>query len=173
MANSDYLECAIIRSTHGVRGNVRMENLCNTTDDLCKLKKVYIKKGDQYSEYKLSGAFAQKAMVVAHLEGIDSVEAAAALRNVTLYAAREDFRLKEGEHFIADMIGLPVVDVDTNEKLGTLSDVIKPGAQQIYVIKKDDSEFMIPAVDEFVKKISINGDGNDGIYVHLIEGFFD
>lgn len=173
MAKSQYLECAVIRSTHGVRGNVRMENLCNSTTDLCKLKRVYIKNGEEYREYKMDGAFAQKSMVVAHLEGIESVDDAAALRNVTLYASREDFKLKKDEFFIADMIGLPVYDNDTNEVIGELSDVIKPGAQQIYVIKKGDGEFMVPAVDEFVKKVSIDGTETDGIYIHLIEGFFD
>lgn len=168
MENS-YLECALICSTHGIRGAMRLENRCNTPETLSALKKMYIKDGAEYREMRKTGSFVQKNMVVATFEGIDTVEAAAALRGRVLYAAREDFHLKKGEFFIADMIGLPVTDAETGETLGTLSDVIKPGAQQIYVVKKDGKEYMVPAVPEFIREISLE----KGISVKTIEGLFD
>ena len=166
---NNFLECACICSTHGVKGGMRLENRCNTPETLSSLKRMYLKEGTEYKELKKISSFVQKNMVVATFEGIDTVEKAAALRGTVLYAAREDFHLKKGEFFIADMIGLPVKDAETGEALGTLSNVIKPGAQQIYVVKKDGKEFMVPAVPEFIREISLE----EGITVKTIEGLFD
>ncbi|MDD6094999.1 MAG: ribosome maturation factor RimM [Clostridia bacterium] len=164
-----YLECALICSTHGVRGGMRLENRCDTPQVLASLERMYIKEGDGYRELRKQSSFIQKSMVVCTFEGIDTVEQAAALRGTVLYAKREDFHLKEGEFFIADMIGLPVIDAETGDVLGKLKNVIKPGAQQIYVVERDGREFMIPAVPEFVKDISLE----KGITVKTIEGLLD
>ncbi len=164
-----YLECAAVASTHGVRGGMRLENRCNTPEELSSLKRMFLKEGDSFRELKKTGSFVQKNMVVATFEGIDTVEAAAALRGRVLYAAREDFRLKKGEFFIADMIGLPVIDDETGDVLGELSDVMKPGAQQIYVVARGEGQFMVPAVPEFIKEIDLE----KGIRIKTIEGLLD
>lgn len=164
-----YLECAMICSTHGVRGGMRLENRCNTPETLSALKRMYMKVGEEYKELKKISSFIQKSMVVATFDGIDSVEKAAALRGTVLYAAREDFRLKKGEYFIADMMGLPVIDSESGETLGHLKDVIKPGAQQIYVVEREEGDFMIPAVPDFIIDIDLE----TGIKVKTIEGLLD
>ena len=94
------------------------------------------------------------------------------MKGQTLYALREDIPLEEGDHFIADMIGLPVKD-DVRGLVGTLDDVITPAGRQVYIIKKaDGSTFMMPAVPEFVLDITTEGD-DAGITVHLIDGMMD
>jgi len=75
--------------------------------------------------------------------------------------------VEEGSHFIADLIGLPVMDADTEEVYGTLSDVRNFGAQDIYMVAKPEGgEFMIPVVAEFVIRV----DEEKGIFVRLIDG---
>ena len=102
-------------------------------------------------------------------EEICDIDTATALKNTVLYAAREDFQLEEGDFFIADLIGLPVIDVSSGFEYGRMADVINRGASDIYVIRTSDGEKMMPAVSEFVKKI----DMEKGIFVSPIEGMFD
>lgn len=168
-----YLECAAIVGTHGVRGTVRLENRCDTPKVLASLKKMYAEKSGEYVEMKVLSSSVQKNMVLTHLEGIDTLEAAEALRGTVLYADRKDIKLRPGAHFVVDLIGLPVIDDETGEEYGILRDVISPGAQQIYVVGRESGDFMIPAVDEFIKRISLGEDSTEGIYVKLIEGFLD
>lgn len=168
-----YLECAAVCSTHGIRGNVRLENRCDSPKILASLKRVFVLENGEYKEYKVLHASVQKNMVLMGLEGIDTVEAAAAMRGTVLYAAREDFALGGDQVFIADMLGLPVLDDDDGTLYGTLKEVIQPGAQQIYVVAGRDGDFMIPAVPEFIKKVSLGEDRPEGIYVKLIEGMAD
>lgn len=163
-----YLECAMAVNTHGVKGALKLENRCDTPKVLASLKTMYTKKGTEYTPLKVVHSSVQKNMVLTTFEGIDTLEAAIALRGTVFYAAREDFKLRRGDYFIADLIGLPVYDEDSGEKIGKLVNVTTPGAHQVYVIEDGDGSFMLPNVPEFVRRISLDED--EGIYVHLIEG---
>ncbi len=166
-----YLECAKIVGTHGVRGMVRAECYCNTPTALAKLKRVYRKeKSGEYREIRVLRGSVQKTMVLFALDGIDTLDAAIPLKGTTLYADRADFRLRPGEVFIADLIGLPVIDNDSGEILGTLSDITTSGVQELYVVTgSDGASFMIPGVPAFIRRRVTEGE-DAGIYVTLIEG---
>ena len=92
------------------------------------------------------------------------------------YAAREDLPLEEGSFFIADLIGLPVID-ERYGNVGVLEDVLSPAGQDIYVVRREDgSTFMFPCVAEFLIEISLGEEGDSrerGIYVKLIDGFLE
>lgn len=163
-----YLECAMAVNTHGVKGAVKLENRCDTPKVLASLKRMFINKNGEYTELKVLHSSVQKNMVLTVFEGVDTLEAAIALRGTVFYAAREDFRLRRGDYFIADLIGLPVYDEDSGEVIGKLSDVNTPGAHQVYTIECENGSFMLPNVPEFVRRISLDED--EGIYIHLIEG---
>ena len=167
MERKKFLECAIIINTHGVRGNVKLESLCDSPEVLADLKRVFVKEGSSYREIKVFHTSIFKSFVLADLEGINDMDAAAAMKNTTLYAAREDFDLEEGDYFIVDLIGLHVVDVDNGTKYGTIKDVINRGSSDIYVIKTEGGERMMPAVEEFVKNVDIDG---GAVYIKPIAG---
>lgn len=171
MAMEKYLECAKIVGTHGVRGMVRAECYCNTPSALAKLKRVYRKeKSGEYREMRVLRGSVQKTMVLFALDGVDTLEAAIPLKGTTLYADRADFRLRPGEVFIADLIGLPVLDNDSGESYGTLSDITTAGVQELYVVETEDgARFMIPGVPAFIRRRVTEGE-DAGIYVTLIEG---
>ncbi|MBR3639045.1 MAG: 16S rRNA processing protein RimM, partial [Clostridia bacterium] len=150
-----YLECAKAVNTHGVAGVLKLENRCDSPEVLAKLKTMYLMRGDEYVPMKVERASVQKNMVLAKFEGVDSFEDAVKYKNELFYASREDFRLRRGEFFIADILGLPVVDAEDGREIGILDDVLAPAGQQVYVIRKSDGKtFMVPCVPEFIKKVS-------------------
>ena len=169
MAENSFIECGKIINTHGCRGSVKAESWCNTEEDLACLKKVFIKQGALYKEYKVNKASIFKQFVIFEFAGLSDMDEAMLLKNKTLYAQRDDFELEEGEFFLADMIGLDVIDADTKQVYGKLSEIINRGASDIYVVKTEQGERMIPAVDEFIISIDIN----EGIFVRPISGMFD
>ena len=164
-----YLECGKAVNTHGVAGTLKMENRCDSPDVLAKLKTMYVLRGGEYAPMKVSRASVQKNMVLVKFEGVDSFEDAIKYKNEIFYAARGDFRLRRGDFFIADIIGLPVFEGE--REVGVLSDVLAPAGQQVYVIKKPDGKtFMVPCVPAFIKEVSFGEERDAGIYVELIEG---
>ncbi len=166
MEKKKYLECAIIINTHGVRGDVKLESLCDSPAVLAGLKRVFLYEGSSYKEIKVLHSSVFKDFVLAGLEGIDDIDKAMTYKGKTLYAAREDFKLKKGDFFIVDLIGLPVIDNVSGVTYGKVVDVINRGASDIYVVKTDSGERMMPAVKEFVKSIDIE----KGIFVEVIPG---
>ena len=163
-----YLECGKIINTHGIDGAVKLESWCDSPDILADLERVFIKDGNTYKQYDILRASVFKQFVIAKLDGVKDIDAAQALVGTVIYAARDDFELGEGDYFIADLIGLDIIDADSNKVLGKLREVINRGASDIYVIDTPDGERMMPAVEEFVDRVELDS----GIYVRPIEGMF-
>ena len=166
-----YLECAAVSGTHGVAGMIKLKSFADSPEALAAVKTLYTKEKDgTLKEWKVERAFVHKGAVVVKLEGLDDMNRAIAMKGTAFFADRDSFTLGEGDFFVADVIGLPVVDEESGERIGTLADLITDRVQHLYVVKKDDgSEFMIPGVGEFIKKQITEGDGA-GVYVRLIEG---
>ena len=166
---SPYLECGRIVNTHGVKGEMKIEPWCDSPAAFARLPKVYLKNGGEFVCHRLVRASVFKQLVVVGLEGIDDIDKAMLLKGQTLYAAREDFHLKKGAYFIADLAGRPVINEESGVTYGTLREVINRGASDIYVIDTEGGERMMPAVKEFVKRVDVES----GIYIRPIEGMFD
>ncbi len=166
MEKKKHLECAIVINTHGVKGDIKLESLCDTPSVLAGFKRVYLREGDSYKEVKVLHASVFKSFVLMTLDGVDDMDKAMALKGKTLYASRDDFDLKKGDYFIVDLIGLPVIDNGDGRVYGEIVDVINRGASDIYVVKTEGGERMMPAVKEFVKKTDLE----KGVFVEVIPG---
>ena len=166
---NEYLECGKIVNTHGVIGEVKVECYCDSPEVLASLKKVYIKKGNAYEVADVVRSFVSKNAAVMRLSVISDMDEAQKMRGVLLYAAREDIPIDEGAYFIADLIGLDVVDADTARVYGSIKEVINRGASDIYVIKTKTGEVLFPAVDEFIDSVDIE----KAVYIKPIEGMFE
>ncbi len=165
-----YLECGKIINTHGFRGAVKLENRCDSPEVLASIKQIWFSERDgSYRPCRVLHASVQKQFVIATLEGIDSEEAANRLRERLVYARREDIPVEEGDYFIVDLIGLPVKDAETGEVIGTVANVDTRGARDLYIVKTERGEFMVPAVPAFIIRI----DPNDAVYMHQIPGLLD
>ena len=171
MAKQQYLECGKAVSTHGVKGTLRLECWCDTPGTLAALKTLYRKtSGGEFVPMKVRAASVQKSMVLVSFDELTALEDAIPFKGTVFYADRKDIRTRRGDVFVADLLGLSVMDAETGETYGTLSEVISPGGRDIYVV--DDvrgGQFMIPVVAEFVKEIVTEGE-REGVYVSLIEG---
>ena len=168
MARIAYPECGRIINTRGLNGCVKVEPWCDTPHVFASLPAVYVKEGDVMRAIRVRSASVSGNVVFAQLEGVNTIEAADAMRGTLLYARREDLRIPEGAMLVAEMIGLPVYHVESGEQLGTLADVIHPAATEIYVIDTPKGSAMVPVVAEFVKRAD-----ETGIYLLPIEGMFE
>ena len=166
---SEFLECGKILTAHGVRGALKIEHYCDSAEVLSRAKRVFLLEGGKYTEHKVIGGSAMGAQALLTLSGIESREAAIALRGRLVYLHRSDVPLPDGAMFIADMIGLPVLHAETGERLGVISDVSDVAGRRIYTVKTETGEVLLPDVPEFIKEIS----EECGMRVSPIPGFFD
>ena len=161
-----YLECGVIANTHGIDGAVKAVSWCDTPDVLASLPSVYFEQLGVYAELEIEGASVYKDMVIFTFKGIDSIDKAARLKGKTLYALRDDFELDEGEYFIADLIGLDVIDAENGKVYGKIEGVNTNASQTLYEVRTDSGIKLLPAVDAFIKEIVYE----KCVYVHNIPG---
>ena len=162
-----YLEAGKIVGTHGVKGEMRVQPWCDTAAFLAKFNKLYLKKDS--SECLTVKSRAHGNMCLVKAEGVDSIESAERLRGKVVYIDREDCKLPKGSYFINDIVGCAVLDAETGEEYGAISDVSETGANDVWHIKKEDNEYYIPNVPTFVKKVDID---NKKVFITPLKGTF-
>lgn len=166
----EYIEAGKIVTTHGIKGEVKLYPWCDDPDMFYDIKTVYLDAKGNKSMH-LTGMRYAKNMPLLKFEGIDTVEQAAALRDKVLYVHRDDIPMEEGEYLIQDLLGMQVIDADTKETYGELTDVSPTGANDVYHIRfADGKERLIPAIPQVVLSVDVEA----GIMeIRPLEGLFD
>jgi len=164
-----YLECGKIVSTHGLRGEVRVQPWCDGPGFLLDFDTLYFDSGA--TRLEVEDARAHKNVLILKLAGVGDIDAAAALRGKILYIDREDAPMDEGEHFVQDLLGLRVLDADTGLEYGKITDVLQTGANDVYELTGDDGKKkLVPAIPDVV----INTDITSGVMtIRPLEGLFE
>lgn len=161
------IEVMKITNTHGVRGEMKAMHYADSPAFFKQVKTLYDKKGNPYT---ITAIREGKGCVLVTLEGIEDMNAAEGMKNVSLFAKREDFPpLKKGEYYLVDLIGLTAETVD-GEEIGVVKDILERAAQNLIVVKKGDKEILIPKCDAFVDRVDLD---EKKIYITPIEGLID
>ena len=163
----EYLEAGKIVTTHGIRGEVKIMPYTDSPELLCEFDRLFI--GKDKSELYIERSRTAKNMVIAKIEGVDTVEAAEKYRNKVLFMHRDDLELDEDTYFIQDLIDMEVQDADSGFVYGKITDVLQNGANDVYVIK-GDREYLVPAIPDVV--ISTDIDSNI-MQIRPLDGLFD
>lgn len=167
----DKFQVGIISTTHGVHGEVKV---FPTTDDVKrfkKLKEVLLDTGKEMRTLKIEGVKFFKQFAILKFEGYDTIDDIVKYRGKSLFVTRENaVKLKKDEYFIADLIGMRVVNEDGSFQ-GTLTDVIETGANDVYAVSCESGrEVLIPAIKECILEIN----QEDGVIrVHLLDGLLE
>ena len=152
------IEAGEIVTTHGLRGEVK--GLCWLDDPemLCDFDRCSI----QGREYRLEEVRVQKTCNLVKIEGIDTMEAAQAMRGKVIKLFRED--IDPDVIFAAELVGMEVFC--EGACIGKITEVLDYPGNSVYVVK-GDYEYMIPAVNQFI--LSTDMDANR-MEVKLLEG---
>lgn len=89
------------------------------------------------------------------VDGIVDRDAAAVLTGAEVRVARSDLStLGEGQFFDEDLLGLEVVNTK-GRLLGTIVEVVETGANDVYVVRSDGGEILVPAVAHAVVSVDL------------------
>ena len=167
----DLLQVGAITSTHGVHGEVKV---FPTTDDVkrfSKLKEVELETTSGTTTLHIKGVKYFKQFATLKIEEFDSINAVETIKGKKLYVTRKNaVKLQKDEYFIADLIGMKVVD-NVLQLEGTLTDVIQTGANDVYDIALSDGrQFLLPAISDCILNVDME---NRLISIHVLEGLLD
>ena len=165
----ELIECGKIVNTHGVRGDVKIMPYADTPDEVAELKKIFV--GKDKTEYKVLSGRVHGGSVLMHLENVNDMDAAALLKNRLIYMVKDKSKLKPGQYYIADVIGLKVIDSESGEEYGEITDVYTGIANDAYEIKlKDGRQILFPAIKDVVRSVDTD---NKIMKITPLVGMFD
>lgn len=153
-----FVEAGEIVTTHGVRGEVKVLCWLDDPEMLCEFDRCRI--GGQ--NYAMDSVRVQKTCNLVKLRGVDTMEAAQALRGKVLELYRED--IDEDVIFAAELIGMEVMA--DGRSIGRIREVLDYPGNSVYVVK-GEREYMIPAVKEFILSTDME---RNVMEVKLLEG---
>ena len=153
-----FIDAGEIVTTHGVRGEVKVLPWLDSPEDLCDFERVRI----DGKAYEMTLCRVQKTCNLVKLAGVDTMEAAQALRGKTVQLYRED--IDPDVIFADELIGLAVFS--EGKQIGEITDVLDYPGNKVYVVK-GEKEYMIPAVKAFILNTDMDALTMD---VRLIEG---
>ena len=166
-----FLRVGVISSTHGIRGEVKVYPTTDDPERFLDLDEVILDTGREHKSLEIEGVKFFKNQVILKFKGYDNINDIEKYLKKDLLVDREHaVELGENENFIADLIDMEVV-TDEGKVLGTLTDVIETGANDVYAVKTPEGkEILLPAIRDCILDVNVD---EKRMTVHVMEGLLD
>lgn len=166
-----FLRVGVISSTHGIRGEVKVYPTTDDPERFLDLDEVILDTGREHKILEIEGVKFFKNQVILKFKGYDNINDIEKYLKKDLLVDREHaVELGENENFIADLIDMEVV-TEEGKVLGTLTDVIETGANDVYAVKTPEGkEILLPAIRSCILDVNVD---EKRMTVHVMEGLLD
>ena len=159
---SCYVTIARLLRPRGNRGELVAENLSNKIsraqdDSLKNFSKLgavfFLDSNQRRQETAIEQAWVHQGRLILKLKGVDSIDAAERLRNVSLQIPQEHLGpAPDDGYYFKDLIGCAVHDIDDGHLIGLVEEVLEPGGPLLLQVTLENREVLIP----FVKDICVD-----------------
>ncbi len=156
MPEEELILLAKIRKPHGIKGEVVLQSFTMDDNRFKKLKRVFLRnERGIVTEKNIATVRLTANGVLMKFEGIEDRDQANTLQFLeVMIPISERMKLPEGRAYYDEIIGMDVIDDETEEKLGVIRDIMEVPAGDVYVITKvDGTEHLLASMSEEVKKL--------------------
>ena len=167
---SKYISVGKILNFHGIKGEAKVGYSKNQLDFFLGLDCVYLQEGSEYTKLDIQYSKPHKNIIIVKFEGINSINELLNLKGKLLFVEETIIRenLNEDEFLIDELVGLDVLDIENDNKLGFIVGVSNNGASDLISIKTNSKNIsLIPFVKAIVPVVDIK---NKFIKINNIEG---
>jgi 16S rRNA processing protein RimM len=160
-----YLVIGRVARPWGTRGEVKVEITTDFPGRFSLLRKVYL--GPKAVPFTLESFRLHKGAALLKLEGCHDRAAVEKLRGQWVQIPIEEaMPLEEDEYYEHQIVGLAVWTME-GECLGTVDEIISTGSNDVYVVRGEGQEILIPAIEDVVLEINL---AQGRLVVELMEG---
>jgi len=164
-AGPRYLAIGRVARPWGTQGELKVEIMTDFPDRFALLRKVYL--GPKAVPFALEGFRLHKGSALLKLEGCHDRAAVEKLRGQLVQIPIEEaMPLEEDEYYEHQIVGLAVWTVG-GEYLGTVDEIIFTGSNDVYVVRGEGREILIPAIENVVLEINL---AKGRLIVEMMEG---
>ncbi|OEU58888.1 MAG: 16S rRNA processing protein RimM [Desulfobacterales bacterium C00003104] len=145
-----------ITGPHGLRGEAKLVSYAESIDLFLPGTRLFLTHRDgRQCEYTIESARPHKKGVLLKLRGIDSIDEINLWRNAEVLCEKACLRrLDDGTYYWFQIIGLNVLTVD-HRSLGKVASIIRTGSNDVYVVRNESNEALIPALDSVIVEIDL------------------
>ncbi|MDN5574437.1 MAG: ribosome maturation factor RimM [Pediococcus sp.] len=168
-----YYKVGTIVNTHGIQGEVKVLPITDFPEERFKAGKqlfLFSPKDDvvPVQTLKIKKSRQQKQVYLLQFDGFDSINDVEKYKRFDLKVSEDDRKkLGSDEFYYDDIIGLKVYD-ENDHLLGTVSEILSPGANDVWVVKRvDKDDLLLPYIHQVIKKVDLD---NQRVTVELLEG---
>ncbi len=156
------IEVGAIARPHGVRGELKVQLYWSESEALSNAESVLLELHGEQASYDVQGVRAVNKGVLLKLSGVESREAAEALRGAKILIERSLIAVEADEYFLVDLVGCTVWGPD-GERVGVVEEIRTHPTVDAAVIRSDHgalleqiiSEAWISEVDLEHKRVSL------------------
>ncbi|MEI6703133.1 MAG: ribosome maturation factor RimM [Deltaproteobacteria bacterium] len=147
-----------ISATHGIRGHLKLYSYSGNIESLQCSETVFLKgKGSQFKEFVLNSVTPHAGGFILTLDGFSDIDQVQPLVGSEICLKRSQLpEPAEDEYYWRDLIGLTVV-TDQGFVLGPIADIFETGSSDIYVVRGNNKEYLIPAIADVISEVDIPG----------------
>lgn len=151
-----YIIIGQIINTHGHKGGLKIYPLTDDPGRFLALKKVFIRRTEKVEEYTVDTVQLYQKFVLLTLKEIPDMNEAERFKNLYLEIPREEVSpLPAGSFYIFQLMGLAIYEEE--RYLGKLTDVLKTGSNDVFVVKTpDEKEIYLPALKSVITRVDFN-----------------
>lgn len=165
-------EIGKVVNTHGVRGEVRVIRITDFEERFKPGSTVYlVKQGEPIRSLVITNHRKHKNFDLLQFEGLDNINDVIAFKEGMLKIKESQLTaLPPGDYYHHEIIDSHMVTV-TGEELGVITDILVPGANDVFVVKQPSGkEVLIPFIKDVVKEVNVS---EKRVVVELMEGLLD
>ena len=144
-----------IGRAHGVHGAFRVWPYADDLERFRRLRHIVLERGTKELATTVSSVLLAPGHAIIQTAAITNPEDVKAWQGGDLEIdASERVALPAGKYFHDQIVGLQV-ETASGEIVGTIVAVMEMPAHDVYVCRRDDQEYLIPAIDLFVTSIDL------------------
>ena len=154
---NEFLLVAEITKPSGVEGEVKAKVHMDNPSDILPYKSFYyLNSSKEYIPIEVKNSRLYKGFAYFKLEDVCDRDKAEKLRGTLLYISRKDAQpLPDGRFYIVDIIGCTISD-ENGEILGSVTDVLQPGANDVFVLKQGKHNILMPVLPHLITKWEVD-----------------
>ncbi len=163
-----------IVNTHGIRGELKILSQTDFPElrfvKGSKLILVDPESGKQI-QTQVEQAREHKGMFITRFQGWDNINQVEQYKGWLVKVDEESLAdLDEDEYYYHEILGCTVVTAG-GEKLGEIKEILTPGANHVWVVKRPKGrDLLLPVIDEVVLEVDVD---NKQVTVELMEGLLE
>lgn len=168
--SSDLLLVGKVIRPHGLKGLLRIKAYAGSEASFLEAETVLFKTvSGEICKFTVTSITPHKNIFLMDVEEITSGDEAEAYRGAEILVQKETLTREDDAFFWYELLGLNVY-LNTGECLGSISQILTTGSNDIYVVKKGETEIYVPAVHEVVTEIDLE---NGKMTISPMEGLLD